>query len=363
MIRIIIVTTTLFFNFYGYLQAQNFDVKKYFQLHNIFGHNNDDSIFRIETVPINDSSSFITKAYREDSSMIYWIHLKSVNPEKRNGRYVSFFPNKKIHCSGQYDNNIPFGEWRYFNTNGNLDTVINYNEAIKSLLAATDQKKNIFNITDKDASFKGGGLDSFRVYIQKHFIFPDYALKRGIEGDVTVQFVVSDSGRIILPRTLRSIDNDLCMELFRVIDAAPRWQPAKQRGKPVCKEFTLTFTFIGMKHKNYPIPEDQRVFISVEENATFQGGDINKFRIWIGEHVHFPESVLKMGLEGKIIVQFVVNSKGLIEKVVVLRGVDPALDSEVVKTIMSSPVWQPGSQGGKPVKQQFVIPVNFKLTR
>jgi len=111
------------------------------------------------------------------------------------------------------------------------------------------------------------------------------------------------------------------------------------------------------------VVEEEKVFISVEENATFQGGDINGFRTWVGEHVHFPESALEMGLEGKVIVQFVVNSKGLIEKVVVLRGVDPVLDQEVVKTIQSSPKWTPGKQGGKAVKQQFVIPVNFKLTK
>ncbi len=115
--------------------------------------------------------------------------------------------------------------------------------------------------------------------------------------------------------------------------------------------------------KDKEVVEEEKIFISVEENATFQGGDINGFRTWVGEHVKFPESALEMGLEGKVIVQFVVNSKGLIEKVVVLRGVDPVLDQEVVKTIQSSPKWIPGKQGGKPVKQQFVIPVNFKLTK
>ncbi len=109
--------------------------------------------------------------------------------------------------------------------------------------------------------------------------------------------------------------------------------------------------------------EEEKVFISVEENATFQGGDISGFATWVKEHLVFPESALEMGIEGKVIVQFVVNSKGAIEKVVVLRGVDPVLDQEVIRTIQNSPKWVPGKQGGKPVKQQFVIPVNFKLTK
>lgn len=115
--------------------------------------------------------------------------------------------------------------------------------------------------------------------------------------------------------------------------------------------------------KDVVVAQEEPVFISVEESATFQGGDINGFRNWIADHLKFPESALEMGIEGRVTVQFVVNTKGTIEKVIVLRGVDPVLDQEVVRTIMSSPKWTPGKQGGKPVKQQFVVPVNFKLTK
>jgi protein TonB len=111
------------------------------------------------------------------------------------------------------------------------------------------------------------------------------------------------------------------------------------------------------------VVEEEPIFVSVEENATFQGGSIESFRNWVAEHLKFPESAQEMGLEGKVIVQFVVNSKGLVERVAVMRGVDPVLDEAVVKTIQGSPKWTPGKQGGKAVKQQFVIPVNFKLNK
>lgn len=123
-------------------------------------------------------------------------------------------------------------------------------------------------------------------------------------------------------------------------------------------------TEIVVKEKNDAVVvEEEKVFISVEENATFQGGDISGFATWVKEHIVFPESALEMGIEGRVTVQFVVNSKGKIEKISVLRGVDPVLDQAVVNAIQSSPKWTPGKQGGKPVKQQFVIPVNFKLTK
>ena len=113
--------------------------------------------------------------------------------------------------------------------------------------------------------------------------------------------------------------------------------------------------------KHDEVVQEEPVFVVVEENATFQGGDINTFRTWVMEHTRYPESAREMGIEGKVIVQFVINSNGSIEKVSVLRELDPACDAEAIKVIKSSPKWVPGKQGGKPVKQQFVLPIVFKL--
>ena len=109
------------------------------------------------------------------------------------------------------------------------------------------------------------------------------------------------------------------------------------------------------------VVQEEPVFVVVEENATFQGGDINTFRNWVMEHTRYPESAREMGIEGKVIVQFVINSGGNVESVKVLRELDPACDAEAIKVIKSSPKWVPGKQGGKAVKQQFVLPIVFKL--
>lgn len=244
MKRIILTIMTLFI--IHYLHAQIGDLKNA-QVRlledcviKIHINRNDDSISRIETVKINDSN-FISKAYRKDSSIIYSIHFKSTNPEIRHGRYVSYYPNKNIHCYGQYVDNIAYGDWRYYKSNGDLDTIINFNEAINLLM--TEEKKAIFVTTDEDASFEGGNLNNFRLFIQQHLIYPDYALKREIMGKVIVQFVVNDSGMITMPKALRSVDNDLSMEIFRVFYSSPQWQPARHAGKAVCKQFVLPIKF------------------------------------------------------------------------------------------------------------------------
>jgi hypothetical protein len=243
MKRIILTFATLFIIQHLYSQVMDFRNTPLRLIEDcvIKTHINiDDSISRIETIKKNDSS-FISKAYRKDSSIIYSIQFKSINPEKRHGRYVSYFPNKKIHCSGQYVDNIAFGDWRYYKSNGDLDTVINFNEAIKLLM--TEENKTIFVESEEDASFEGGSFSKFRSFIQQHLIYPDYVLKRRITGKVLVQFIVNDSGYIAMPKALRSVDNDLSMEIFRIFSSSPQWQPAKQAGKTVCKQFVLPIKF------------------------------------------------------------------------------------------------------------------------
>jgi protein TonB len=115
------------------------------------------------------------------------------------------------------------------------------------------------------------------------------------------------------------------------------------------------------KEKDVVVEDDGPAFVIVEENATFQGGDVNAFRIWVQQNIVYPTAAAEAGISGKVIVQFAVNSRGQVVDVKVIRGVHPELDKEVVRCILNSPPWTPGKQGGKAVKQQFVIPIVFTL--
>lgn len=111
----------------------------------------------------------------------------------------------------------------------------------------------------------------------------------------------------------------------------------------------------------YEVPA--KPFISVEIPATFDGGDINNFNKWVLANVKYPQLAIENGITGKVFVQFVVNSKGKVEGVTILRGADPLLDQEASRVIESSPKWTAPLQGGKPVKQLFTLPVVFKLSQ
>lgn len=106
---------------------------------------------------------------------------------------------------------------------------------------------------------------------------------------------------------------------------------------------------------------EEEVFFIVEDMPSFQGQGQEGFRTWIAKNLRYPEIAAENGISGKVYVQFAVNSRGEVVDAVVVRGVDPALDKEAVRVVMSSPQWAPGKQRGKPVKVQFTFPINFVL--
>ncbi|MBN1143405.1 MAG: TonB family protein [Bacteroidales bacterium] len=109
------------------------------------------------------------------------------------------------------------------------------------------------------------------------------------------------------------------------------------------------------------IVEEEPAFVFVEEQATFKGGSLDTFREWVQKNLVYPPVAVENGIFGRVTVQFAVNSRGEVVDVKVLRGVDPSLDKETIRVIMSSPKWGAAKQGGRAVKQQFVMPVIFQL--
>ncbi len=102
-------------------------------------------------------------------------------------------------------------------------------------------------------------------------------------------------------------------------------------------------------------------YIAVQEPATFKGGDVNKFRDWVEQNINYPNDALSAEIQGKVYVTFVVNTKGEICNVNIIRGVHPSIDDETIKVLMNSPKWIPAKQDGKVVRQQFSIPIVYKI--
>jgi protein TonB len=105
--------------------------------------------------------------------------------------------------------------------------------------------------------------------------------------------------------------------------------------------------------------ETDEPFFQVELMPTFKGGDLSKFREWVGKRTNYPQAAYNNKIRGTVFLTFIVEKDGSVSNVTVVKGVDPLLDSEAVKAISESPKWAPGMQRGQPVRVRFSIPLNF----
>ena len=106
--------------------------------------------------------------------------------------------------------------------------------------------------------------------------------------------------------------------------------------------------------------EEQQIFQVVEEMPEFPGG-MGECMKFLGKNIKYPTISQENGVQGRVIVQFVVNRDGSIVDPVVVRGVDPYLDKEALRVISMMPKWKPCKQRGKAVRVKYTVPVMFRL--
>jgi periplasmic protein TonB len=106
--------------------------------------------------------------------------------------------------------------------------------------------------------------------------------------------------------------------------------------------------------------EADQIFTIVEDNAAFPGGR-QAYIKYLKKNLKYPNQARRMGIEGKVYVQFIIDKKGKISEVKAVKGIGAGCDEEAVRVIRNSPNWSPGKQRGRPVKQRMIIPIVFKL--
>ena len=96
------------------------------------------------------------------------------------------------------------------------------------------------------------------------------------------------------------------------------------------------------------------------ENPSFPGGDVACMK-WLTNNINYPKEAMEKGIEGRVIVKFVVTKNGKITNAEVVRPVDPLLETEALRAIRSMPDWIPGKRNGQNVDLQFTLPITFRL--
>lgn len=106
--------------------------------------------------------------------------------------------------------------------------------------------------------------------------------------------------------------------------------------------------------------EGTKVYDVVEEMPSFPGGPSALFN-YLSQNIHYPLVAEENGIQGRVVVTFVVERDGSITDVKVVKPIDSSLDKEAVRLVRNMPRWKPGKQNGSAVRVKYTVPVTFRL--
>lgn len=109
-----------------------------------------------------------------------------------------------------------------------------------------------------------------------------------------------------------------------------------------------------------PEEEVEEIFTIVEDQPEYPGG-MNAFYKYIGTNMRYPAQARRMGVEGRVFVQFVVEKDGSLSEIQVIKGIGYGCDEEALRVIKQSKKWTPGKQRGRAVKVRMILPIMFRL--
>lgn len=212
----------------------------------------------------------------------------------------------------------------------------------------------VFTFLKEMPQFPGGNI-ALGEFKKSKIQYPPQAKNAGFGGTVIIGFIVGKDGALSDFSIISGVSPSIDAEALRVAKQMPPWLPGKENGRPVKVKYSTMFQFWLN-----PEDEEKQVYIVVEEMPKFPGGDSTLMK-FISDNIKYPQSAKDKKIEGRVVLRFCINKLGGVEQVVVLRGIDPALDAEAIRVVKSLPAWQPGKQDGKPVNTWFALPITFSL--
>ena len=227
----------------------------------------------------------------------------------------------------------------------------------------------VFQVCEEMPEFPGGMAECMK-FLGKNIKYPTQAMEKGIQGRVIVQMVVTKEGDITEAKVVRGVDPLLDAEALRVINSMPKWKPGRQEGKAVNVKYTIPVMFkLTGDNSSDKKEADTQQEAKVDENGIHQvceempefPGGMQECMKWLGKNIKYPTTAQEKGIQGRVIMQFVVERDGSITEPKVVRGVDPDLDKEALRVISIMPNWKPGKHKGEAVRVKYTLPVMYRL--
>lgn len=213
-----------------------------------------------------------------------------------------------------------------------------------------------------------GGVEAFAQYLSDNQQYPTAALQAGAQGTVVVKFVVEKTGSLSDVAVAQPGNALLDAEAVRLIKAAPRWTPARHRGGVVrqSQQVPITFQIPGeTAAATAPAATPAAVggttqVVTADRPARPVGGT-EAFFEWIQTNQKYPALALQRKVDGKVMMEFVIEKDGSLNDIKVIKRLGSGLDEEAIRLLKAAPKWEPALYKGQPVKQKMVLPVVFSL--
>ena len=107
--------------------------------------------------------------------------------------------------------------------------------------------------------------------------------------------------------------------------------------------------------------EDDQPFVKVEQMPSFMGGDLMTFRNWVQSKVRYPQIAQENNIQGRVLLQFVIEKDGSLTNIVPLQTPDSSLSDEAIRILKTSPKWTPGKQRNQSVRVKYTLPIDFRI--
>lgn len=219
-----------------------------------------------------------------------------------------------------------------------------------------EEEGKVYDVVDVMPDFPGG-LDSLATWMTINAKCPKEAERLGVEGDVVCTFIVEKDGSITNPRVEYSVDSILDKEALRVIAKMPRWRPGMlANGDTVRVRWAMPITFALNKAE-----QEVKGFVSKRMTVPQFPGGQDSLMNFFSKNIVYPELAEQNGVQGRVMVSFVIDETGQVTQPVIEKSVDPLLDKEALRLVNMLPKWKPGELNGKPAKIKHTVPVNFVL--
>jgi TonB family protein len=247
-----------------------------------------------------------------------------------------------------------------------------------------NDQERVFDIVEQMPEFPDGGMSAMMKFLSRNVKYPVNAQKNKVQGRVTLTFIVEKDGSITHETITQSVNPELDNEALRVVRLMPKWKPGMQRGKAVRVKYTVPIAF---RLNNAPLPKGtpkaagakankenelmvvgygdgtpgDKVFDVVEVMPEYPDGGMKGMMEFVSKNIKYPVNAVKNRIEGRVVIQFVVEKDGSITNEKVIKGVNPELDEEALRVYRLMPKWKPGMQRGKAVRVKYTSPILFKL--